>query len=98
MTDEESDKVAAHFDHLNRLLNSGHILLAGRTMGDRPYAVVMFRAKSYAEAQAFVDDDPAVKGGIFIADLQPFRIALMHQFLASQREMEASMDRSRAGI
>ncbi len=90
--------MAAHFDHLNRLLNSGNILLGGRTMGDRPYAVVLFRARSYAEAQSFVDEDPAVKAGVFVADLQPFRIALMHEFLASQREMEATMDRSRAGI
>lgn len=90
--------MAAHFDHLNRLLNAGHILLAGRTMGDHPYAVVMLRARSYAEAKSFVDEDPAVKAGIFVADLLPFRIALMHQFLASQREMEATTDRHRAGI
>lgn len=97
-SEDEIEQVAAHFDHLNRALNDGRLLFAGRTTGEKPYGLIMLRAKSIDEAQKFVRDDPAIQGGVFEADLQGFRIALMHEFLAAQREMEASMQRTRYGL
>jgi uncharacterized protein YciI len=94
-SEDEIEQVAAHFDHLNRALNDGRLLFAGRTTGDKPYGLIMLRAKSFEEAKKFLDEDPAIQGGVFEADLQGFRIALMHEFLAAQREMEATMQRNR---
>ena len=97
-SEDEIEQVAAHFDHLNRALNDGRLLFAGRTTGDKPYGLVMIRAKNFEEAEKFVKQDPAIQGGVFEADLQGFRIALMHEFLAAQREMEATMQRNRYGL
>jgi len=79
-TDHESRIVAEHFEHLQRLCESGTVILAGRTLTDDPESmgIVIFRAESDTEAEAIVNSDPAVRQGVMTARLFPYRIALMN--------------------
>jgi uncharacterized protein YciI len=97
-TEAETEMVAAHFAHLNRALNDGQLLLAGRTLATSPLGIAVLRMPGYEAAKAFLDSDPAIVGGVFVGELHPFRVALMHQFIAAQREMEAMAERHRQGM
>jgi len=78
MTEVEKDAVAAHFEYLQGLGESGVVRLAGRTLetGAQTFGLVVFTADSEVEAQKLVDDDPALRAGIMTAELFPFRIAI----------------------
>ena len=77
-TDEEEAAVEAHFQYLKSLTGQGVVVLAGRTTGPPHVGLVIFRAADRAAAEAIMDDDPAIKAGVFAPRLQPFRIALHH--------------------
>ena len=72
-TPEESALVGQHFTYLQQLSASGTVLLAGRTLNtdESSFGIVIFEAESDETAQAVVDADPAVKGGVFSAELFP---------------------------
>ena len=80
-TPEESALVGQHFDYLQALLRRGVLILAGRTLNTdgSGFGIVIFNAESEEAARALVDDDPAVKGGVFSAELFPYRVALMDE-------------------
>ncbi|MEQ1877605.1 MAG: hypothetical protein ABL958_13255 [Bdellovibrionia bacterium] len=44
---------------------------------DKSFGVAIFRADSEADAEKFMNEDPAIKGGVFKAELHPMRIALL---------------------
>ena len=77
-TPEEDAVVTAHFHYLKDLAEQGIVLMAGRTLhtGDTSHGLVVFVADSEAHARAIVESDPAVKEGIFLAELFPFAVAL----------------------
>jgi uncharacterized protein YndB with AHSA1/START domain/uncharacterized protein YciI len=75
-TEAESKLVGEHFQYLLRNRNEGKVILAGPTT-ERPYVgIVVFKAKDAEEAKAFFNGDPAVKGGVFVGEVQPFSLAL----------------------
>jgi uncharacterized protein YciI len=78
-TPEEDAAVARHSDYLKRLADQGTVLLAGRTLntGEACFGIAIFTASSEAEARRVVGNDPAVKAGVFRAQLFPYRIALI---------------------
>ena len=75
-TPEEIARVDDHFEYLKRALAAGRLVLAGRTMTSSPRGIVVFEAASEDDARAFMAGDPAVGAGVFIAELDPFRVAL----------------------
>ena len=77
-TEEEAEATRAHFAYLESGVDLGHVMLAGRTLtnDERTFGIVVFRARTEAEAQAFVDGDPAVQKGVMRAELFPFRLAI----------------------
>ena len=77
-TDAEAAAVEAYFQYLKSLTEQGIVVLAGRTTEPPHVGIVIFRAADRAAAEAIMDDDPAIKAGVFTPRLQPFRIAL-HQ-------------------
>jgi len=77
-TSEEDAIVDAHFNYLKALIQRGIVLMAGRTFhtDDTSHSLVVLAADSEGEARAITETDPAVKAGVFRAELFPFAVAL----------------------
>ena len=75
-TPEELEIVDRHFEYLKGALAEGQLILAGRCQ-DGPPGIVVFEAEDTKAAQSLVENDPAVKAGIFHTDLRPYRVALV---------------------
>ncbi|GIV34871.1 MAG: hypothetical protein KatS3mg031_2406 [Chitinophagales bacterium] len=75
--------VALHFEYLKNYCGEGTVILAGRTsLGSDDIfnqGIVMLELPSIEAARNFMDQDPAVREGVMIAQLFPFSIALMRQ-------------------
>ncbi|MCC6650279.1 MAG: hypothetical protein IT348_03925 [Candidatus Eisenbacteria bacterium] len=77
-TAEEARLVGEHYDHLERLLGEGIVLMAGRTLNSdtSAFGIVVFTADTPQQAMEIVNEDPAVKHGIMHAELYPYRVSL----------------------
>jgi uncharacterized protein YciI len=69
------EKVSEHFKYLQQLQKDGWLIMAGG-FSEVLIGLVMIEAKSREHALEIMKNDPAVKGGIFHAELYPWRIAL----------------------
>jgi uncharacterized protein YciI len=76
MSAEEERIMSIHFEYLKERLHSGALVLAGPCL-DGAFGIVVFRAASKEEAEAFMNNDPAVRGGLMTAELHPFRLSLL---------------------
>lgn len=65
--------LAGHAPYLLGLYEKGSMKLAGPLMDDAGGAVVL-EAADEAEAKAMVADDPAVKSGVFVAEMHPWHL------------------------
>jgi uncharacterized protein YciI len=77
-TQAEAEAIAAHFGYLQRLMERGAVLLAGRTtaLDDAAFGLVLLQTDTESQAQALMQADPAVAQGVMRGELHPFRIAL----------------------
>lgn len=77
-SDTEATIIGQHFEYLKDLTERWVVTLAGRTLSTDPasHGIVIFRAESEADARRIMRDDPAVKNGVFLAELFPFQTAL----------------------
>ena len=75
---EEDTIVSAHFNYLKALTKQGIVLMAGRTLhtDNTSHGLVVLVAGSEDEARTIMESDPAVKAGVFRAELFPFTVAL----------------------
>ncbi|HNO78390.1 MAG TPA: YciI family protein [Phycisphaerae bacterium] len=79
-TPDEARKVGAHFEYLKKLTGEGTVLLAGPST-DPPYTgIVILKAKDRETAEAVMNKDPAVRGGVFRARLSPISLSLVGNF------------------
>ena len=69
------EKVNEHFNYLKSLLKQGNLKMAGR-FSEVLIGLVMIETRDPEEAVQIMQNDPAVKAGIFHAELYPWRIAL----------------------
>lgn len=76
-TPEEAEAIGAHFEYYRSLLDGGVLVLAGRTLEAPFVGVFIFEAGSMVEAERIVGEDPAVRGGVFRARVQAYRVALI---------------------
>lgn len=76
MTPEEMAAMAQHLQYAKELFDAGKIVLGGACT-DGAYGIIVFRAESEEEAQGIFNNDPAVRAGIVIAELHPYKIALL---------------------
>jgi uncharacterized protein YciI len=76
--ESEQQKISEHFDYLKRLTNEGTVLLAGKTpnIPHHGFGMVIFKAESEEAARRILDDDPAARNNVFVAELYPFGAAL----------------------
>jgi uncharacterized protein YciI len=87
-TPQEADAVTRHFAYLQELVQKRNVILAGRTLNpdEECFGIVIFRAASEAEALHIMRNDPAVREGVMVARLFPYRIALMAPHNAADDE------------
>ncbi len=70
---ERSQILQQHLANVLSLLDSGKAIIAGPLADDTELAgIYVLRAPSAAEAKSWVDDDPAVKAGLFTAEMHPW--------------------------
>lgn len=77
-TKEDHATAQRHFERLKAAAEHGPVILAGRTEepADKTFGIVIFEAPDATAARAFMENDPAVKGGLMTADLHPYLIAV----------------------
>ena len=81
-TEHERAIVGEHFRALTEAATPEpaggvRVLLAGRTQTDAsPMGLVVLEAPDEAAARSFVEADPAVAAGIFLAELHPYAVAI----------------------
>lgn len=79
----DADKAATsrHFQRLKAAVDSGQVILAGRTTEDldKTFGLVIFEAADDAAAKAFMEADPAVAAGVMTATLHPYAVALQRK-------------------
>ena len=77
-TKDDNAAVARHFTRFKQAIETGELILAGRTQepGDKTFGIAIFEAKDEDAARKFMESDPAVVAGIMTAELHPFFIAL----------------------
>ena len=75
-TPQELSIVDRHFDYLKDLLAKERLILAGRCR-DKPLGILVFEAEDAEAARAVAQNDPAVQAGVFKAELQAYRVALL---------------------
>lgn len=77
-TEQDKAAVERHFNRFKTAVESGEVILAGRTEepGEKTFGIAIFQAADETAARRFMNEDPAVAGGQMTAELHPFRIAL----------------------
>jgi uncharacterized protein YciI len=77
-TPQDEKVLQRHFVRFQEAIKTGQLILAGRTSesGDKTFGIAVFQAKDEATALKFMEEDPAVAGGLMTAELHPFSVAL----------------------
>ena len=77
-TKEDEMALSRHFTRFKHAIETGELILAGRTSepGDKTFGIAIFEAKDEAAARKFMESDPAVVAGLMTAELHPFAVAL----------------------
>ena len=80
-TKEDSAALERHFTRFQDAGKSGQLILAGRTSesGDKTFGIAIFEAPDEDAARKFMQEDPAVAGGLMTAELHPFAVALQRK-------------------
>jgi uncharacterized protein len=80
-TKEDNMALSQHFTRFQRAVETGELILAGRTQepGDKTFGIAIFEATDEAAARKFMESDPAVVAGLMTAELHPFSVALQRK-------------------
>jgi uncharacterized protein YciI len=80
-TQEDKAALDRHFNRFKHAIETGELILAGRTRepGDKTFGIAIFEAKDEAAARQFMERDPAVVAGLMTAELHPFAVALQRK-------------------
>ena len=80
-TKEDQAVLGRHFVRFQEAAKSGQLILAGRTSepGDKTFGIAIFEASDEDAARKFMEEDPAVAGGLMTAELHPFAVALQRK-------------------
>jgi uncharacterized protein YciI len=80
-TKEDDAVLKRHFARFQDAAKSGQLILAGRTSEpvDKTFGIAIFEAPDEDAARKFMQEDPAVAGGLMTAELRPFAVALQRK-------------------
>jgi uncharacterized protein len=70
-----------HFAHLQKLMEDGVLILAGRTQTTHPetMGLAIFNASSMDEAVKIKNSDPVIINGVMTAEVYPYQIAMIDE-------------------
>jgi uncharacterized protein YciI len=75
-TEAEQNALESHFVYLQNLLHDGKLVLAGPCL-DASFGIVILQNVTENEAQAIMENDPAIVNHIMTGTLYPFRVSLI---------------------
>src|SRR4029077_2200859 len=77
-TNDDNAALDRHLARFKHAIESGELILAGRTLesGDKTFGIAIFKAPDEAAARQFMESDPAVVAGLMTAELHPFAVVL----------------------
>ena len=77
-TADEARITAEHFEYLQRLMQEGVLILAGRTLNTdySAFGIAIFNARDDEQMRRITAGDPGVSQKLFRAEWHPYRIAL----------------------
>ena len=80
-TPGEAETVSHHFAYLSDLTEKGVMILVGRTQNsdESTFGIAIFEAEDESAARIIMENDPAVAGGVMLATLYPYKVALMRK-------------------
>jgi uncharacterized protein YciI len=80
-TAEDKAAVDRHLANFKAAVQSGQLILAGRTResGDKTFGIAILEAADEATARKFMEADPAVAAGVMTAELHPFAVVLQRK-------------------
>lgn len=80
-TEKDNQIVEEHFNYLKDRLNHKQLILAGRTlnMDNTKFGIVIIEVETDEIAESIMLNDPAIKNGIMIGHLYPYRVALLRE-------------------
>ena len=80
-TTEDKAAVDRHLANFKEAIQSGQLILAGRTRepGDKTFGIAIFEAVDEEAARKFMEADPAVVAGVMTAELHPFAVVLQRK-------------------
>lgn len=80
-TADDKAAVDRHLANFKAAVQSGQLILAGRTResGDKTFGIAIFEAADEAAAQKFMEADPAIAAGVMTAELHPFAVVLQRK-------------------
>lgn len=80
-TTEDEAAIGRHLSYFKEAAQRGQLILAGRTTepGDKTFGIVIYEAADEAAARSFMQNDPAVSGGLMSAELHPFSTAVQRK-------------------
>jgi uncharacterized protein YciI len=80
-TAEDKAAVDRHLANFKAAVQSGQLILAGRTRetGDKTFGIAVFEAADEAAAREFMEADPAIAAGVMTAELHPFSVVLQRK-------------------
>lgn len=76
-TKEDNMALQRHVVQFQHAIETGELILAGRTLesGDKTFGIAIYKAPDEAGARQFMESDPAVVAGLMTAELHPFAVA-----------------------
>lgn len=77
MTDDEKKHLGAHAQYIKDLTAQGVVVCAGPCTDMKAPGIIIFQAKDEAAARAIMENDAAVKNGVFKAELHPMRLSFL---------------------
>ena len=80
-TAEDKAAVDRHLANFKAAVQSGQLILVGRTMepGDKTFGIAIFEAADETAARKFMESDPTVMAGVMSAELHPFAVFLQRK-------------------
>jgi uncharacterized protein YciI len=77
ITDAERATFGRHFEHLERLLAEGTLVLAGPTLGRVNTGIAVIEADDEAAARAIMAADPTIVEGVATGELREMRLGFL---------------------
>ena len=78
-TDEQNQIVEDHFMYLKNLMSDNVLIMAGRSVEEDAFGIVVFKANTRDDAVQIMNNDPAVKSKLMTAELHEFSLALLNK-------------------